>query len=51
LPIPEQIGIPLENALKSVGYTDIVLFLTIGKLNIYQPKSLGKSATKVFPNI
>ncbi len=35
----------LANAVKSVGYTDIVLFLTIGKSDIYQYKSLGKSAT------
>jgi hypothetical protein len=30
-----QIEIPLENTLKSVGYTDTVLFLTIGKSDIY----------------
>ncbi len=28
----------LANALKSVGYTDTVLFLTIGKSEIYQEK-------------
>jgi hypothetical protein len=31
-----QIEMPLENALKSVGYTDAVLLLTIGKSDIYQ---------------
>jgi hypothetical protein len=40
-----QIEMPLENALKSVGYMDTVLFLTIGKLDIYHQRSLGKSAT------
>jgi hypothetical protein len=40
-----QIRIPKANALKPIGYTDTVLFLTIGKLDIYQHKSLGKSAT------
>jgi hypothetical protein len=39
-----QIGMPQANALKSIGYTDPVLFLTIGKLDIYQHKRLGKSA-------
>jgi hypothetical protein len=39
----------LANALKSVGYTstvpmDTVLFLTIGKSDIYHHKSLGKLA-------
>jgi hypothetical protein len=29
-----QIEMPLENALKSLGYTDLVLFLTIGKSDI-----------------
>jgi hypothetical protein len=38
-----QIGMPQENALKSIGYTDTVLFLTIGQPDIYQHKSLGKS--------
>jgi hypothetical protein len=42
-----QIGMPQANALKPIGYTDTVLFLTIGKLDIYQHKSLGKLA-KVF---
>ncbi len=34
-----QIGMPQANALKSVGYMDTILFLTIGKLDIYQRKS------------
>jgi hypothetical protein len=40
-----QIGMPQANALKSIGYTDTVLFLTSGKPDIYQHKSLSKSAT------
>ncbi len=44
-----QIGMPQANALNSIGYTDTVLFLTIGKLDIYQLKSLGKSATVFYP--
>jgi hypothetical protein len=40
-----QIGMPQANAIKSIGYTDTVLFLTTGKPDIYQYKSLGKSAT------
>ncbi len=40
-----QIGMPQANALKSIGYMDTVLFLTIGKPDIYQHKSLGKLAT------
>ncbi len=36
---------PQANAQNSIGYTDTVLFLTIGKLDIYHHKSLGKSAT------
>jgi hypothetical protein len=40
-----QIGMPQANALKSIGYTDTILFLTIGKPEIYQHKSVGKSAT------
>ncbi len=40
-----QTGMPQANALKSIGYTDTVLFLTIGKPDIYQHKSLCKSAT------
>jgi hypothetical protein len=43
-----QIGIPQENALKSLRYTNTVLFLTIGKPDIYQHKSLGKSETVFF---
>jgi hypothetical protein len=43
-----QIGQPLANALNSKGYTDTVLFLTIGKQDIYQHKSLRKSATDFF---
>jgi hypothetical protein len=35
-----QIGMPQANALKSIGYTDTVLFLSIGKPDIYQHKSL-----------
>jgi hypothetical protein len=33
-----QIGMQQANALNSIGYTDIVLFLTIGKPDIYQLK-------------
>ncbi len=40
-----QIGMPQANELNSIEYMDTVLFLTIGKLDIYQLKSLGKSAT------
>ena len=40
-----QIGMPQANALKSIGYTDTVRFLTIGKPDIYLLKSLGQSAT------
>jgi hypothetical protein len=40
-----QTGMPQANALKSIRYMDIVLFLTIGKPDIYQHKSVGKSAT------
>ncbi len=36
---------PQANALKSTGYTDTVLFLTIDKPDIYQPRSLGKLTT------
>ncbi len=39
---------PKANAQNSIGYTDILLFLTIGKPDIYQLKSLGKSATVFF---
>jgi hypothetical protein len=47
----EQIGMPLENVLKFIGYMDIVLFLTISNSDIYQPKSLGKSETDFYPSI
>jgi hypothetical protein len=42
-----QIRQPLANALNSIGYMDtvLVLFLTIGKPDIYHRKSLGKWAT------
>jgi hypothetical protein len=40
-----QIGMPQANALNSVGYTETVPFLTVGKPDIYLLKSLGKSAT------
>ncbi len=36
---------PQTNVLNSIGYTDRVPFQTIGKLDIYLLKSLGKSAT------
>jgi hypothetical protein len=36
---------PQANALHSVGYTDTVPLLTIGKPDVYLLKSLGKSAT------
>jgi hypothetical protein len=36
---------PQANAWKSIGYIDPVLFLTTGKLDIYQHKSLGELAT------
>ncbi len=36
---------PLANALNSVVYMDTVLFLTIVKMDIYQNRSLGNSAT------
>jgi hypothetical protein len=44
-----QIGMPQANSLNSIGYTDTVLFITIGKPDIYQLKSLGKSATVFYP--
>ncbi len=46
-----QIGMPQANALKSIGYMYTVLILTIGKPDIYQHKSLGKSATDFYPSI
>jgi hypothetical protein len=39
-----QIGMSQANALKSIGYAETVLFLTIGKLDINHHKNLGKSA-------
>jgi hypothetical protein len=42
---------PPANAQNSIGYTDTILFLTIGKSDIYQHKSLGKSATDFYLNI
>jgi hypothetical protein len=36
-----QIRMQLGNALNSLGYTDTVLFLSIGKPDIYQHKTLG----------
>ncbi len=44
-----QIGASQANALKSIGYTDTILFLTIGKLDIYEHKSVGKSAAVFYP--
>jgi hypothetical protein len=41
----------LANALNSIGYTSAILFLIIDKSDIYQHKSLGKSATFFYPNI
>jgi hypothetical protein len=38
-----QIGMLQANALNSIENADTVLFLTIGKPEIYQLKSLGKS--------
>jgi hypothetical protein len=38
-----QSGMPQTNTLKSVGYTDTVLFWTIGKPDVYQQKNFGKS--------
>jgi hypothetical protein len=45
-----QIGMPQAIALKSIGYTDAILFLTIGKPDIYKHKSVGKSATVFYPD-
>ncbi len=45
-----QIGMLQENTLKkSLRYTDKVLFLAVGKPDIYHLKSLGKSATILYP--
>ncbi len=41
---------PQANPLNSIGYTDPVLFLTIRNPDIYQLKSLGKSATVFYPD-
>ncbi len=43
-----QIGILLADALKSIGYMHAVVFLTIGKSDIYHQKSLGKSAADFY---
>ncbi len=43
-----QSGMLQANALKYIVYMDTVLFLTIGKPDIYQHRSLGKSATVFF---
>jgi hypothetical protein len=40
-----QIGMPQANPLNSIGYANKVLFLNIDKPDIYQLRSLGKSAT------
>ncbi len=40
---------PQATALNSIGYTDTVQFLTIGKPDIYQLRSLGKSETVIYP--
>jgi hypothetical protein len=45
-----QIGMPQANVLKSVGYMDTILFPTVGKSDIYQHKSLGKSAKFFYPD-
>ena len=37
-----QIGMPLSNELKSVGYTDTVLFPTIGNAVNVQSPDIGK---------
>ncbi len=40
---------PQAKAPNSIGYPDKVLFLTIGKPDIYQLNSLGKSETVFYP--
>jgi hypothetical protein len=45
-----QIGMLQANALNSIEYTDTVLFLTIGKPDIYQLRSLVKPATVFYPS-
>jgi hypothetical protein len=44
-----QSGMPLANAQNSIGYMDTVLFLTTGKPDVHQHRSLGKSATVFYP--
>jgi hypothetical protein len=39
-----QIEKPQANAVNSIGYMETVMFLTVGKPNIYQLKSSGKSS-------
>ncbi len=39
---------PLANALKSIGYMDTVLFLTISKPDILSAQKLGKLASDSF---
>jgi hypothetical protein len=43
-----QIGMPLANALNSLGYTETVLFLTFSKLDIYHHKFFGKFAADFY---
>jgi hypothetical protein len=47
-PFSMQSGMPQADALKSIRYMDTVLFLSIGKPDIYQHKSLGKPTTVFF---
>ncbi len=44
-----QSGMLQANELKSIEYTDTVPFLTIGKPDIYQPRSLGNSTAVFYP--
>jgi hypothetical protein len=44
-----QIGMPQASAQNFIGYMGTVLFLTIGKPDIYHHRSLGKSATVFYP--
>jgi hypothetical protein len=44
-----QIGMQQANVLNLIGYTDTVLFLTIGKPGIYHQRSLGKLAKVFYP--
>jgi hypothetical protein len=46
-----QIGMLLANALLSTEYTVTILFISIGKSDIYQHKGLGMSATDFYLNI